>query len=199
MKKKMELLFIIIIEAIVCFTPLGSVPIGPIVATLSCIPVIVASLTLGYKEGAITGFLFGLFSFIVWTIIPPNPAFSFIFTPFYDAAEYKGNIFSLVICFLPRILTGVTPYLMYKSLKNINIPEYISIMLSSVIGSLTNTVLVLLFIYIAFNKEYSSLLGISMIDIIKVTITTNGLVEAILAVVIVSPIVIALKKIINEK
>ena len=195
MKKKMELVFIIIIEVLVCFTPLGSVPIGPIVATLSCLPVIIASLFFSDKEGAIVGFCFGLFSFIVWTIIPPNPAFSFVFTPFYEGAEYKGNIFSLIICFIPRILTGVTPYLVYNLLNKIIKRDIISLIVSSIVGSLTNTVLVMLLIYLVFNKEYSSLMGISMIDIIKITITTNGIVEAIIAMIISPVIVLALRKI----
>ena len=195
MKKKMELAFIIIIEAIVCFTPLGSIPIGPIVATLSCIPVIIASLLFSNKEGAIVGFCFGLFSFIVWTIIPPSPAFSFVFTPFYEGAEYNGNIFSLIICFAPRILTGITPYLIYNLLKKFIKKDIISLMISSIVGSLTNTILVMLLIYISFNKEYSTLMGLSMLDIIKITITTNGLVEAILAMIISPAIVLSLRKV----
>ena len=195
MKKKMELVFIIIIEAIVCFTPLGSIPIGPIVATLSCIPVIIASLLFSNKEGAIIGFCFGLFSFIVWTIVPPNPVFSFVFTPFYEGGQYRGNIFSVIICFLPRILTGITPYLIYKLLINILKNDIISLMISSIIGSLTNTLLVMLLIYIAFNKEYSTLIGLSMLDIIKITITTNGIIEAIIAMIVSPPIVLALRKI----
>ena len=195
MKKKMELLFIIIIEAIVCFTPLGSIPIGPIVATLSCIPVIVASLYFRDKEGMIVGLCFGLFSFIVWTIVPPNPAFSFVFTPFYEGAEYHGNIFSLIICFIPRILTGLTPLLTYNLLKKAIKKDILSLMISSMVGSITNTILVMLFIYIAFSKEYSTLIGLNMMDIIKITITTNGIVEAILAMIISPAIVLALRKI----
>lgn len=195
MKKKMELLFIIIIEAIVCFTPLGSIPIGPIVATLSCIPVIISSLLFTNKEGMLVGFCFGLFSFFVWTIVPPNPAFSFVFTPFYEGAQYKGNLFSILICFLPRILTGLTPYVIYNLLNKFMNKDIISLMISSIVGSLTNTILVMLLIYIAFNKEYSTLMGLSMLDIIKITITTNGVAEAILAMIITPPIVIALRNI----
>ena len=191
----MELLFIIIIEAIVCFTPLGSIPIGPIVATLSCIPVIIASLLFTNKEGMLVGFCFGLFSFFVWTIVPPNPAFSFVFTPFYEGAQYKGNLFSILICFLPRILTGLTPYVIYNLLNKFMNKDIISLMISSIVGSLTNTILVMLLIYIAFNKEYSTLMGISMLDIIKITITTNGVAEAILAMIITPSIVLAIRNI----
>ena len=53
------------IEAVFCFTVLGSLPIGPMVATLAMLPVIVAALLLGTGAGAAMGFFAGLFSFIV--------------------------------------------------------------------------------------------------------------------------------------
>ncbi|OQA89420.1 MAG: hypothetical protein BWY26_01705 [Elusimicrobia bacterium ADurb.Bin231] len=81
------------IEAIVCFTPLGSLPaLGPIVATLSHIPVILTAVLLGTAAGAAMGFMFGLFSFIVWTFTPPSPIIAFVFTPFYSLGEMNGNI-----------------------------------------------------------------------------------------------------------
>ena len=86
-KKKPNTLFIaqfailLALEAIVCFTPLGSIPIGPLVATLAMLPVIVAGILLGTGAGAAMGFAAGLFSFIVWTFMPPNPVTAFVFTP----------------------------------------------------------------------------------------------------------------------
>lgn len=77
-KKKPNTLFIaqfailLALEAIVCFTPLGSIPIGPLVATLAMLPVIVAGILLGTGAGAAMGFAAGLFSFIVWTFMPPT-------------------------------------------------------------------------------------------------------------------------------
>ena len=54
------------IEAIFCFTPLGSLPaMGPIVATLMMVPVIITAILLGTKAGTIMGAFAGLFSFIV--------------------------------------------------------------------------------------------------------------------------------------
>ena len=101
---------------------------------------------------------------------------------------------SLVICFLPRIMIGVVPYFANVLLNKLINKKYISLMISSLLGSFTNTILVLLLIFITFSKEYSTLMGISMIDIIKITMTTNGIVEAILAMIISPPVVIALKK-----
>ena len=83
---------LVVIEAIFCFTPLGSLPaLGPIVATLAMVPVIVTALILGTKAGAAMGAIAGLFSFIVWTFMPPVPPVAFVFTPFYDYRLYTSN------------------------------------------------------------------------------------------------------------
>jgi len=61
MVKKNKTLFLaqfgilLAIEAIFCFTPLGSIPMGPIVATLAMIPVILVAILLGTKAGTLMG------------------------------------------------------------------------------------------------------------------------------------------------
>ena len=150
-----ELSMLIAIEAIVCFTPLGSIiAFGPIVATLSAVPVVITAILLGPKAGAFMGFLFGLFSFIVWTFTPPSPI-AFVFTPFYSLGELKGGFMSLVICFLPRVLIGVVAGLIYKALSGKKVNEKISGIIACVAGSLTNTLLVLGGIYVFFGKHMS--------------------------------------------
>ena len=120
-KKKPNTLFIaqfailLALEAVFCFTVLGSIPIGPLVATLAMLPVIVAGILLGTGAGAAMGFAAGLFSFLVWTFMPPSPVTAFVFTP----AAAPGNFWSLVICFVPRILTGVVASLVYKLLSRL--------------------------------------------------------------------------------
>lgn len=46
------------------FTPIGSIPIGPLVITLNVIPVAIAAMALGPIGGAIVGGVFGLLSFL---------------------------------------------------------------------------------------------------------------------------------------
>ena len=46
------------------FTPIGSIPIGPLVITLNTIPVAIAAIALGPKGGLIMGSVFGLLSFL---------------------------------------------------------------------------------------------------------------------------------------
>jgi len=96
------------IEALICFTPLGSVPLAPplIVATLGMIPVVITAILLGTAAGSLMGFFAGLFSFIVWTFMPPS-IMAFVFTPLAPPiGDVHGNGFSLLICFAPRILVG---------------------------------------------------------------------------------------------
>jgi uncharacterized membrane protein len=178
------------IEALVCFTPLGSLPVGPLVATLSHIPVIVTAITMGAAAGSLMGFFFGLFSFIVWTFMTPSPLVAFVFTPVYP----PGNIWSLVICFAPRILIGaVTGWLfsaMHKSyLKHHedDKKEFFSYFFSAMLGSLTNTVLVLMGIYFFFGEAYAEAFGMAfeaLLAAIGTFIATNGALECALAIII---------------
>ena len=100
------------IIVVLAMTPLGYLPLGVLRPTTIHIPVILGSILLGWKKGAALGGLFGLTSLLVNTFTP-NPT-SFVFSPFYSLGETGGNGWSLVICFVPRILVGVAPYFVYK-------------------------------------------------------------------------------------
>lgn len=173
------------IEAIVCFTPLGSIPIPPLVATLGMVPVIITAILLGTGPGAVMGFFAGLFSFIVWTFMPPSPM-AFVFTPFYSVGEVSGNFWSLVICFAPRILVGVVAGVSFQMLSRVSKNGPLVYGLSGVLGSLTNTFLVLGGIVLFFGQDYASVLGVSMnilLGLIGGTILTNGIPEAVVSAV----------------
>jgi uncharacterized membrane protein len=175
------------IEAVVCFTPLGSLPaVGPIVATLGMIPVIITAIMLGTAAGTAMGFFAGLFSFCVWTFMPPSPI-AFVFTPFYSIGEVSGNYWSLVICFVPRIFVGVITGLFFnlfnKTLPDNKTSNVITYGLSGVLGSLANTFGVLGGIYLFFGADYAGVVGISynmLLGIIGTTVLTSGIPEAIL-------------------
>ena len=174
---------LVAIEALFCFTPLGSIPaIGPIVATLMMLPVIITALLLGPKAGTAMGFMAGLFSFIVWTFMPPSPLAAFVFTPFYSVGEMHGNFGSVLICFVPRILAGTAAGVAYKGLlKLLKKKDVLSMVIASVAGSLINTVGVMGGIWLFFGAQYSSLVGEAMLIIIGTTILFSGIPEAIVA------------------
>lgn len=173
------------LEAIVCFTPLGSIPIGPIVATLGMLPVIVTAIMLGTGAGTLMGLFTGLFSFLVMTFTPPGPT-AFVFSPFYSVGDITGNGWSLVICFVPRILVGTVTGLCFKGFTKLfaklKYKDALVYGLSGVLGSLTNTLLVMAGIYVFFGQDYATAAGVSfnlLLGIIGVTIATNGVAEAV--------------------
>ena len=172
------------IEALVCFTPLGSLPaVGPIVATLGMVPVIITAILLGTGAGACMGAFAGLFSFLVWTFAPPNPLMAFVFTPFYMLGATHGNVWSLVICFVPRILVGVVTGACFKLFTRLNWKSGVVYGLSGVLGSLVNTLGVLGGIYVFFGHSYATVLGKGfdlLLGLIGLTILTNGIPEAII-------------------
>ncbi len=188
------------IEALFCFTPLGSLPaLGPIVATLAMIPVIITALVLGTGAGALMGGFAGLFSLLVWTFMPPIPLAAFVFSPFYSLGEFTGNFYSLIICFIPRIAVGVVAGLAYKALHK-SFPEKQSLCLgaSAALGSLANTLGVMGGIWLFFGAEYSYLAGKAILLIIATTVLTSGIPEAVIsavaAIAICRPLKIILKR-----
>jgi len=80
-------------------TPIGSIPIGPLVITLNTIPVAIAAIALGPRGGLIMGCVFGLMSFLqcIGVGVPSGMgAMLFSISPFL----------ALIQRFVPRALDG---------------------------------------------------------------------------------------------
>lgn len=177
---------------IMAFTPfLGYIPLGFTRATIIHIPVIIGSILLGPKKGAVFGGIFGLTSFINNTMNPTVT--SFVFTPFYSLGEMQGGIGSIIICFLPRILVGVVPYFvfrgLYKEIKSKSSGMVVSLGIAGLVGSLTNTLLVMNLIFVFFRDAYAAANGVAanaVYGFILSVIAMNGIPEAIVAAVIVA-------------
>lgn len=194
-KKLVLLAMLICIEFILMFTPLGYIPIGPIRATTLHIPVIMAGILMGAKEGAIVGFVFGVSSVIINTFAPTVT--SFVFSPFYSLGEFQGGFPSLIIALVPRILLGVLSSYLYKFMKKLIQSEGISSFVSGVMVSILHTVMVLGLIYLFFAVPYAQVKGIAvnqLLMVLMMVIATNGIMEAILGGVVVSAASKALSK-----
>lgn len=168
-------------------TPLGYIPLGFMRATIIHVPVILSSVLLGPKKGAILGFIFGLTSFVNNTL---NPLItSFVFTPFYSLGEFSGGFGSIVTCFVPRILIGVFPWFVYRVLLKICKKPLLPLGVAGIIGSLTNTILVMGSILFFFKDSYAAAREVAADAIYKVIATTvvvNGIPEAIVAAILVA-------------
>ncbi len=174
---------IIILMAFVPYV--GYINLVVIKATLIHVPVIIGSVVLGPKKGAFLGFIFGLTSLINNTF---NPSLlSFAFSPFYSG----GNLWSLLICFAPRILVGVFPYFVFKGImmlgKGKKSMEYVALPAAGVVGALTNTLLVMNLIYFCFVEQFAAAKEVAVGAVYQVIIgivIANGVPEAIVALVL---------------
>lgn len=167
------------IEVVMSNVPfLGFIPIGALRATTLHIPVIIAGIVIGKNQGAFVGLVFGLCSLFTNTITPTVS--SFIFSPFIS-----GSFFSLIIVLVPRILIGYISGLIYEIMKNKN--ETFGIISGAFLGGLTNTILVLLGIYLIFAQQYATMLNMdvdALLPYILGIVSTQGLLEAILGTII---------------
>lgn len=170
---------IIIIQVVSAFIyPLLPLPLSP---TLASIPVIIGSIFLGAKKGAVLGFFMGLVLFIQATITPG--VFNGLFTPFIPLPGHtQGTPWALVVSFVPRILIGIFPYFVAKFINN-----RFGFGLAGVVGTVTNTIFVFLFIFLFFGW---GTLG----AIIGITVLLNSLIEAVAAAILTAAIVPALAK-----
>ncbi|MEA5001957.1 MAG: ECF transporter S component [Christensenella sp.] len=157
------------------FTPIGYIqtPFG-IVITLMCLPVIVGTLTLGWKAGLSLAALFALTSIAK---IPTD-----VFGPTllaYNPAMLMVNII------VPRLLIPFVVAFVYKAMRTQK--EAVNIGVAAVAGSLTNTVLYLGFLYAFFSSVVAG-------SVILSVALLNGIIEAVVAALLCAPIVRALKK-----
>ena len=156
----------------------------PIVPTLLHIPVIIGSIVLGVRKGAFLGLVMGLISVITSTIVTlPS---SFMFSPLQPVpGTNHGSIWALVIAIVPRVLVGILPALVYRLAQN-----RFGAGLAAFVGTATNTLLVLSFIFLFFHDVTKQTFGALLASII----TGNSIAEVIIAVILTMAIVPALSK-----
>ncbi len=184
-------LFIAII-LLLNFTPIGYIQLPIIKATIIHIPVIIGSILLGPGIGAGLGVVFGFTSLYNNTFVPT--ILSFAFSPAIPLpGTSSGSWVSLLVTFLPRILVGVVPYYVYKFINKLLKNKYtgLSLVLSGMMGSMTNTVLVMSLICFLFRDAYAKAYHLAIGAVYKVILTiifANGVPEAILAAILTAAI-----------
>lgn len=170
------------ISVMLSMTPLGFIPLGPTSATIMHIPVIIGAIVEGPIVGASIGFIFGFTSFIRALTMPTITSFVFI---------------NPLVSIIPRVLIGIVSYYIHKVIFNITNKKTVAGLVTGAIGSLVNTFGVLGMIYIIYAQRYVEAIGedVSAAGAVILGIaTTNGIPEAIVGALVVSAVVIALKK-----
>ena len=146
-------------------TQLGFIPVPTPAghATIMHIPAILGGIMEGPVVGVVVGGIFGIYSFL-------------------DASTpiFKDPLVSI----LPRLFIGLFAYYAYIGTKRLG--EATAITIASVIGSLTNTVLVLGMIVLRGYLSAKVALAVGL---------THGIPEAVVAAIITLPVVLAWKRI----
>lgn len=170
------------------FTPIGSIPIGPLVITLNVIPMAVCAVVLGPKGGAAAGAIFGILSFLQCfgigipsgmgaTLVNINPVLAFIQR------------------FVPRLLDGFLIGCIFKALKKVNV--YLACAVTGFFSAFLNTAFFMSALVFLFgNTEYVQGLmgGRNIIVFICAFVGVNAVVEMIAATVLTGAIGSALHK-----
>lgn len=167
------------------FVPLlGNIPIPPLNPTIIHVTVIVATIVMGTKDGMIAGLIWGIIRFARALAMPATPL---------DPLIWVNPLISI----LPRVLIGLTTGLLFTVLNKRFKSSKISIAISAFVGSMTNTIFVMFFIYLFFNANIGRLMNIDMSNIaygLMIIIVTSGIPEAIVASILTPLIVKPLQK-----
>ena len=176
------------------FTPIGYIPLGPVKMTLLTLPVMVGSVVLGARSGIILGSIFGLTSF-----------YTCFGMDFVGMGLLSINPFlTFVMCFVPRVLCGWLPALIYKAIsQNGTKRTMLAIPVAGASVAIINTVLFLSSMWLFFGNSLSEVVGVEINNIFALFALfagTNGLIEIAVNIVvgtaICKPLTIAKKRLV---
>ena len=196
----MQVALMAAIVALVAFVPfLGFIPLVVIKATTVHIPVIIGAILLGPKAGGVLGAVFGITSIIKNTIEPS--LVSFVFSPLIAVpGTSSGSFKALLVALVPRILIGIVSGIVFKALAHSSgepRKDRIAAGIAAFAGSAVNTGFVMGGIYFLFGREYAAAQQMAVETLSKFIMTvifTNGLAEALDAVVIAAAIAPPLRR-----
>ena len=160
------------------FTPfVGYIPFAGLSITTLHIPVILGAVLLGPVYGAVLGAVWGI-DCLIYALLQGTP----------DAIIFTNPLISVV----PRILVGLVAGLLAVLLARKIKKGFLVSLISTFVGTVTNTVLVLTAIWL-FGSSGLAKLSALLTNIISVAVSVNGIVELAAALVIVTAVAKALE------
>lgn len=187
-KKTLRIALLALFTAIIIlqnFIPfLGYIPLGVLNLTIIHVTVIIAALLLGPKDGAIVGGVWGTITFIRAFVWPTSPIAPIVFV-------------NPLISILPRILIGVVAGYAFIWAKKSFHSKIFAASLASVLGSLTNTFLVLGQIYLFYRGQSQVMYGLdteALMPYLLGLVLTNGIPEALIAAIVSPAVAVPLAK-----
>lgn len=153
---------------VMTFTPLGYLRVGLVSITFLTVPVVLGGIVLGPVWGGILGAVFGLTSF----------AQCFMGDPFGAALVSINMVATFTACLVPRILIGVVTGLLYPVLRKFDAMGIWSAAVTTLAGSLTNTVFFVGMVTMFFRNSYAGFQGLSIGAILLTFYSVNIFIEA---------------------
>ena len=170
------------------FTPLGYIRTGGLEITLIVIPVAVGAVILGPVGGMILGAVFGITSFIQCFGMSPFGAMLLSISP----------VKTFITCVVTRTLMGFLTGLIYRGMRTISHNRSLNTIIANLCCPFMNTLFFMTCIVVFFyNTEYiqgivSALGAANPLLFVLAFVGINGLVEALLCLVVGSAITRAL-------
>lgn len=165
---------------------LGYIHLGPLSATTLVIPVAIGAAVIGPGAGAVLGFVFGATSYIQ----------CFGLDPFGTTLNEISPIFTLIMCFVPRILMGFLTGLIYKAVSKAS--PIAGAVTCSIAAPALNTVFFVGALMLFFgSSEYIRSFGDSFIAVVAVLVTWNAVFELVATGILgscIAPLMIKLEK-----
>ena len=170
------------------FTPIGSIPIGPLVISLQVIPMAICAIVLGPKGGAIGGAVFGILSFLQCFGIGIPSAMGAVLV---DISPFLA----FVQRFVPRLLDGFLLGFIFKAVRKKNVG--LACAVTGFFSAFLNTVFFMTaLVWLFGNTEYVQGLvaGRSIIVFICAFVGVNAVFEMISSTIITGLVGVGLFK-----
>lgn len=177
-----------IFQAVTAPTPVSFVFLNPLVSVMPRILIGIASFyvynglrKLGNKKTV--GLLYLIFIGII----------GYLSYGVYGSIKDSGSIWLILMNILLIVLTVILAYFTHTKFKD----KALDVIISTIVGSLTNTLGVLFMIYLLYAEKFVEAIGGNVATARKVIFgigVTNGIPEAIIAIIIVTSVVVGLKK-----
>lgn len=169
------------------FVPvLGYIPLGPIDVTIVHITVILAAVLFGKSTGLIVGTVWGLLS-LIRAYTQPTPFNVVFLNPF--------------ISILPRAIVGWLSAVVFEALDKRTDARW-KYSVTAMVGTATNTVLVLGGIYLLAGETYAAALGIpvsALLAALGAVVASNGIIEVIASMIILPLLAVPLIKFLKRR
>lgn len=162
----------------------GLIRIPPINFTILHIPTLIGALVEGPRVGMFIGLIFGGYSLVQNLMAPNIMSFAFI---------------NPIVSILPRMFIGPIAYYIFKAIPLKS--SVVRIIISLFVTTLLHTIMVMGLIYIIYAEPYAAATGKPLDQVLNIILGVaifHGSLEAAGAVLIGTPIVVALRAKLNK-